>query len=163
MERSDSPWRQPVVWLLVLIPLASMVAAGMLVFEALRSSGSDDPVADPVRRTAQIQVVDLGPDARASRDGLSAVVRIAPGFVEVLPVTGQFAPGQTLRLLLQHPAHAEQDRALLLPPGGNGWRVPARIAMGHEWRVQLTANDTSWRLTGRLPKGQQAARLAPAL
>jgi len=33
----------------------------------------------------------------------------------------------------------------------------------HDWKLQLSDADERWRLRGRLPKGQQAAHLEPAL
>ena len=68
-------WREPMVWLVALIPLAAVVGTLWMVFVASDAPGTDDAVADPVRRTAQVQVADLGPDARAQALRLSAVVR----------------------------------------------------------------------------------------
>ena len=64
-----SHWRNPVMWLVVGLPLLSIVAGVGLVVTAVRTGGAD-PVNDPVRRVAQIQTTDLGPDAAAKRLGL---------------------------------------------------------------------------------------------
>ena len=48
------PWKEPMVWLVVAIPAASVLASVALLVTAARSSGNNDVVADPVRRTAQI-------------------------------------------------------------------------------------------------------------
>jgi uncharacterized protein len=45
-------------------------------------------------------------------------------------------------------------------PTGRGWRTPAPPA-GHDWLLQLTAADGSWRLVGRLVRGERAAALVP--
>ena len=57
--------REPMVWLMLGLPLASVVAGVGLLVAAVRSGGADE-VTDVVQGTAQIQVSTLGPDARAS-------------------------------------------------------------------------------------------------
>jgi len=158
-----SPWRQPIVWLVVALVAAAVIGGVSMVIVA--SDGSSDAVADPVRRTAQIQTVDLGPDAVARREKLSAVVRVdaARALVEVLPVSGAFDRSAPLRLTLVHPARASEDLGLLLQPTELGWRVDAAVDGGHDWNVQLGPPDARWRLLGRLPKGQLATHLRPAL
>lgn len=156
-------WREPMVWLIALIPLAAVVGTLWMVFAAGDAPGTDDSVADPVRRTAQVQVADLGPDARAAALRLSAVVRIGKGVVEVLPVDGTFDREATLILSLRHPSRADADRVLKLAPGETGWRAEAGLDGSHDWNVQLAPADQGWRLLGRWPAGQQAAYLRPAL
>jgi hypothetical protein len=128
-------------------------------------AGNDDAVADPVQRTAQVQTADLGPDATARERKLSAIVRIDAGqpLVEVLPVDGDFGPAAPLQLHLRHPVTAAEDVTLQLQPTELGWRTDAEVAGDHDWNVELGPADASWRLQGRLPAGQQAAHLQPAL
>lgn len=150
------------MWLVVGLPLLSIVAGVGLVVIAVRSGGADT-VSDPVSRVAQIQTTDLEPDESARKLGLSAVLRVEDGIVEVLPATGSFARDQPLQLLLQHPTREAEDLQLRLLPEGPGWRLQQPVDAGHDWVVQLRAADGSWRLHGRLPKQQRAARLAPSL
>jgi hypothetical protein len=161
-EPRQSPWRIPAFWLVVGLPLLSIVAGVGLVVIAVRSGGADT-VSDPVRRVAQIQTTDLGPDANAKKLGLSAVLRVEDGIVEVLPATGTFARTQPLQLVLAHPARQAEDLRLELAPQGPGWRSERAVDPAHDWVVQLRAADGSWRLHGRLPRQQHAARLAPSL
>lgn len=160
-------WREPMVWLVALIPLAAVVGTLWMVFAASQAPGTDDAVADPVRRTAQVQVADLGPDARAQALRLSAVVRSSrlrgKAVVEVLPVDGDFAREAPLTLALRHPARADADRELTLAPTDTGWRVEADLDASHDWNVQLRPADGTWRLLGRWPARQQATYLKPAL
>lgn len=150
------------VWLVVALPLASVVAGVALLVIAARS-GSTDVVADRVQRTAQIQVADLGPDGRARQLHLTAILRTETNVVEVLPVTGEFRRDAPLRLALHHPARAGADRTLVLQPTELGWRAAASIDGRHDWNARLAPEDGTWRLQGRLPKGQRAAHLASAL
>lgn len=162
-NRGRSPWREPMVWLLVAIPASAVLASIALVVIAGRSSGTDDAVADAVRRTAQVQQADLGPDARARQLGLSAVVRSGNGLVEVVPVAGAFDRAAPLTLALRHPTRAAADRQLTLAPSATGWRGDAEPDLTHDWNVQLGPADGHWRLLARWPAGQQAAYLRPAL
>lgn len=168
MKRSDSTngarpfWREPMVWLVLGIPLASIVAGVGLVVVAVRSGGSD-AIGDEVKRVSQIQTTDLGPDHAARRLGLLAVIKVSDGMVEVLPASAGFDRAASLHATFEHPLHAAADLQLQLQPSELGWRAEQRIDGSHDWRVRLAPNDGSWRLLGRLPRQQQAARLAPAL
>lgn len=157
-------WKQPVMWLVVGLPLASVVA-GIVMIVVAGGSDAIDTSPDQVRRTAQIQTVDLGPDQFAANEKLSAIVRLDPEheLVEVLPVSGTFDHSAPLRLELLHPSRQEQDRVLLLQATELGWRSTARIGGDHDWNVRLGPVDAHWRLQGRLPKGQLATNLGPRL
>ena len=158
-----SAWREPMVWLVAAIPAAAVATTFALLYVAARSSGNNDAVADPVRRTAQVQVADLGPDAVARQRDLSAVLRADAHGIEVLPVDGEFDREAKLVLALHHPAQAGADRRIELTPTATGWRSAERPQLGHDWNVQLGPEDGRWRLTGRWPAGQQATYLRPAL
>ena len=164
--KAESPWRQPVVWLMVAL-VAAAVAGGVVMLRVAGGDGSVDAVPDEVQRTGQAQQSDLGPDQRAAERKLSAIARIDAkgGFVEIVPVSGDFDRHAPLRLRLHHPLRAAEDQVLELVPGGAGWRADARPAGDHDWTLQLEpANDAGdWRLRGRLPRGQLAVLLHPAL
>lgn len=162
----NSPWRQPVVWLMLAL-VGAVVVGSVVMLRIAGGDGNVDAVPDQVQRTGQVQQTDLGPDARAAERKLSAIVRIDAkgGFIEVLPVSGDFDRAMPLRLRLHHPLHAAEDLAVELAPTDTGWRAPAEPAMTHDWNLQLQpATDAdAWRLRGRLPRGQLAAHLHPAL
>ena len=114
-RHARSPWREPMVWLVAALPLASVIAAFGLLIVDRRSSGSNDLVVDPVQRTAQVQVADLGPDARAQQLALSArCCACARDRVEVLPVTGDFDREHGAVAAAGHPGRAALDRRLAL-------------------------------------------------
>lgn len=162
MDERKPLWKTPVMWLVIGLPLVAVIAGLSLVVIAVRSGGAD-VVRDDVRRVSQIQTTDLGPDQQARALGLSAVLRIDEGVIEVIPVTGDFARKAPLRLLLQHPAQTAGDIQLELAATDAGWRLEQAIDDGHDWIVELSAGDGGWRLHGRLPKQQHATRLAPSL
>lgn len=160
-------FRNPVMWLVIGLPLLSIVAGVGLVVIALRSGG-DDAVIDTVQRTAQIQTTELGPDERARSMKLSAVLHVDAKGVDALPVGGGFANGDVprdvpLSLTLSHPSDASRDVRVELKPSELGWRADLALEPGHDWLLQLTPADAQWRLRGRLVAGQGAAHLAPAL
>lgn len=162
-DREHKPWwKTPVMWLVVGLPLASVVAGVSLVVIATRSGGAD-VVRDEVQRVSQIQTADLGPDTRARELGLSAVLRADEGVVQVIAATGDFDRGAPVRLVLQHPSRQDGDVEFDLSPDDTGWRGDGEVDHGHDWVVLLTATDGSWRLQGRMPREQRAVRLAPAL
>lgn len=153
-------WREPMVWLIVGLPLASMVFAFWLLWAAVRTDGNDD-LGEHVQRTGEAQVADLGPDARARELGLVAVLRVDGKGVDVYPAQGGFPRQQALTLTLRHPTDARQDRSLQLPASADGWRASAAIGDGHDWLAQLTPRDGHWRLRGRLRAGSHSVRLEP--
>lgn len=158
-----SAWREPMVWLVAAIPASAVVASFALLTAAARSSGTDDAVGDVVQRTAQVQVADMGADARARALGLQAIVRVEGDRLTVLPAAGAFDHGTDLVLTLRHPTHAERDLTRRMRPTPQGWGAQASVDIRHDWNVQLAPPDASWRLQGRWGTGVQAAHLGPAL
>lgn len=160
--RADHPLREPMMWLVAGIPAVSVVAGISLVVIAVMNR-REDQVIDTVQRTAQVQVADWGPDARARELGLAAVLQVNADDVRVLPAAGRLPAGQSLQLRFAHPTDGAADRQLTLPPGASGWIQPAHIDTGHAWEVQLQPEDGSWRLVGRLLPRERAVHLGPAL
>lgn len=165
---TDKPMqRNPVLWLIVGLP-ALVIVAGLATLYIAISHGGSDAIPDEVRRTAQIQTAELGPDQRAAELKLSAVFSVQKDHLEVLPATGPLVDdkamrAQPLRLLLAHPTDGAKDIELKLLPTAAGWRVDHALDAGHDWRIQVQPEGTAWRLHGRLPAGQRGVLLTPAL
>lgn len=165
MEQKSSPWRQPVVWLMMVL-VGAVVVGSIIMYVVANKDGPMDVVPDKVQSTGQAQQVDLGPDGRAAQRNLAAIARIDEehGYVEVIPVSGDFDRKATLTLHLHHPTRAADDMALALAATDTGWRVDAKPALDHDWLLQLApAKGDAWRLRGRMPRGQLAVQLRPAL
>jgi hypothetical protein len=77
MEPKSSPWRQPIVWLMVALVGAAIVGSVWLL-KVAANGDSVDVVPDEVQRTGQAQQADFGPDATAAERKLGAIVRIEP-------------------------------------------------------------------------------------
>ncbi len=165
---NDKPLqRNPVLWMIVGLP-ALVIVAGLSTLYIAISHGGSDAIPDEVRRTAQIQTAELGPDQRAAELKLSAVFSVQEGHLEVLPATGPLVDdkamrAQPLRLLLAHPTDGTKDVELKLTPTPAGWRVDHALDPGNDWRIQLQPEGTAWRLQGRLPAGRRGVLLTPAL
>ena len=167
MSSFFSHWRNPVIWLVIGLPLVAIVAGVGLIVVSVRSGGSD-AVPEDVRRTAQVQLADLGPDASAARLQMRAVVRVDTdqGLVEVIPAAGDFPKDDSLVLTLVHPAAEASDRRITLQASEAGWRSAALdtapIVSG-AWNLVLQDASGAWRLQGRLEDGTLAAVVQPAL
>lgn len=160
-NKTGSPWRQPMMWLVVGLPAITVIALVTLVIMAA-GPGSTDSIDTSVRRTAQMQTADLGPDEAAARLQLAALLRVDGAALEALPLHAGFDTARPLHLSMRHPTRSELDRDFVLQPGGAGWRADAPdLGLDHDWTLQLAPEDASWRLKGRLPKGQLSARLQP--
>ena len=154
-------WREPLVWMVFGIPAIAVVALAWMVFIAA-GPGSTDSVDTSVKRTAQMQTVDLGPDETAAQLRLAALLRVDRESLEVLPLHAGFDTSKPLQLSMRHPARADLDRSFELQPQRGSWRIASpELDLGHDWTLQLTPQDGSWRLQGRLDKGQLSARLQP--
>ena len=167
MTKPRLAWKEPMVWLVVVLPALAVIASIALLIAAARSSGNNDMVADSVQHTGQIQEADIGPDARAMALKLGAVLQSEDGMLRVFPAGGDFLLSQPLQLKLLHPNRQDDDVHLTLVPDALGWHVKHATDPGNDWNVQLSdgdaSHDVSWRLRGRLPRGQRATHLGPAL
>lgn len=149
-------------WMVVILPLASVVAGIATLVIALRA-GSSDAVIDPVQRTAQIQERDLEADRRTASFGLGAQLTREDTGISVR-VTGALPPATALTLTLAHPLAGSQDQHIpLARTGDRQYQSTTAIDNAHDWNVQLAPADGSWRLVGRLVKDQDALALRPAL
>lgn len=153
-------WREPMLWLVFGLPAVAVVASVLLIISATNPGANDDS-SDAVRRTSQIQDTDLTPDLMARQLGVSMHLRVAEDTLELRPV-GHVPARAPLHLTLSHPTRADQDVQLTLDPVDGLWRSTARIDTGHDWNLRLVADDSSWRLSGRLVRGEASTLLAPA-
>ncbi|MCB1561548.1 MAG: FixH family protein [Xanthomonadales bacterium] len=154
--------REPLLWLVIGLPLAAVVAGILTLVIAIRAGGAD-ALPDPVRRTAQIQQLDLGPDHLARDASLTGNLQIEADGRMRLQLDGEVAQA-VLLLQLIHPADAAQDRQIALHRDAAAWSGSVSdIDTGHDWRLQLMSPDQGWRLHGRWHRGQRSIHLAPAL
>lgn len=162
----STPWyRQPLVWMLIMLPATVVVASFITLYLAIRS---DDGLVedDYYQRGKEINRV-LDRDHAAQRYGLRAQVSldVTAGRVAVQLDAAQptlLASTERLELKLLHATREGLDADVFLvrtPDGRYQGALPA-LAQGH-WYLQLAAKD--WRLTGELHvPADSATELLPA-
>jgi hypothetical protein len=159
MSRPRHAWREPMVWLMLAIPAATVVA-GIATLRLARAEGGLDAAPESVQRTAQTQVTDLGPDRRAAALGLQANLRVDARGRPVLRLPERADGALALRLV--HPTRADGDLEWTRAVPGGDWSGPAvPIAARGHWVLEPA--DRAWRLVGRWPVDGGVVALQPAV
>lgn len=161
-----SGWRNPVLWLMLALPLGTVVA-GLWTLKIAAGVSAVDSAPEPVKRTAQIQVSDLTADEAAARLALSAQLQWSPERLRVI-AAGLTADEPVLQLDFVHPTESSLDRRVdLHADGQGGWRTQdnavTTIDPAIAWHIRLSPPDGRWRLVGRLRPGQSVLALQPAI
>jgi hypothetical protein len=161
--KSQAWYRQPMLLLVIGLPAAAVIAGFATLSLALRGSGD---TGDPrVRRVAQTQVADLGPDRAAARLALGAVATLDADGTVTLRFEGAVAAEPELELSLRHVTDPGRDRAAALAPAGYGvyaGRLDAPRAAG-AYNAELVPPDGGWRLVGRLENASSRVSLEAAV
>lgn len=139
-------WREPMVWLLIALPLSAVVGGAITIWYATRYA--DAMVTDDFHKEGVAIQQDTERDALARRLGLSAQIDQRGGSLH-LTLRGTLAspPGQLL-LRLVHPTEATQDIQLVLsrnPDGTYSSPLPEAIQGSRQWLLEPLEHD--WRLT----------------
>ena len=154
-------WREPMAWLVLGLPLLTVVASAVMIVLSLRDPA--DASGNATHRIAQVQMEDLGADREAARRGLHATLHAvtANGELRVLLEPDVDAP-HTLELALRHPTRAESDRIVSLHRDGRQWLGrTAPWPATQAWDLQLVDTARAWRLRGRLQAAVSTAELHP--
>jgi hypothetical protein len=158
------PWyREPMLALVIGLPLAAVVASFATLVIAARGHG--DAMDHGVRRVAQTQTTDLRPDHEAARLGLEATLSMDADGSVALQFQSGAPPAGPLALTLRHSADPGRDRIVALEPRDGtrfgGMLLPPRAAGAYN--LTLAPPDGAWRLVGRLDAGSRRAALQAAL
>lgn len=131
-DEPGTPWfRHPWMWLVVGLPLTSVVASLTFVFIAVKNQ--DDLVRDDWYKAGRAINQDLGAESHAKTLGLSGVLVLDPAAPSISVVVSNSAelPDQ-LQLLLVHSTIAQEDMtAILTRTSADTWQgsLP-RLPMG---------------------------------
>jgi hypothetical protein len=141
------PWhRQPLVWLVIGIPLSAIIAGFITLGIALQSDHS--PVADDYYKRGLAMNRDLSRLDAARALGLTAQVRLAASVAEVRLASREGAPlPAQLTLRLTHATLPGHDQALSLmqiQPGEYRAALPVLKA----GRYNLVLESGPWKLLG---------------
>lgn len=146
--RQPRPWfREPFMWLVVGIPLLTVVAGLSTVFIASRHS--DPVVSDEFRKEGLAIQHDPARDLAAARMGAQAQTTITATHMTVDVKLAVGDPPSALVAVLSHATRAELDRLVVLDraPDGRYRATFESLEPGH-WYVELSPRDRSWRLRG---------------
>ncbi|WP_445144633.1 FixH family protein [Dyella sp. Tek66A03] len=158
MNQTRRLWREPMIWMLVGLPLASVAIGFSLLFAAVHPGREDREMADK-----QIQVGRMLVSARSavevSTQGL--VLRTKGDMIEALPMDGNFPRGGKLTLTLTSPHAPGGNRSYQLVPSELGWRGLGSLEGSDDWAVQLTPDNAVWLLRGHWPSQARFIHLKP--
>ena len=164
-QQPHPPWyREPMMAVVIGLPLMSIVAGFSLLGIALHAGGAD-AIPQEVRRTGKAQVGDIAADAQAHALGLRAQLHVdrETGAVALDFLEGDTPQDMQLELRLIHPTAAASDITVPLVRHNLGYLGRLEATRRHDWQLVLTPADRQWRLIARLGAQADAVRLHPAL
>lgn len=156
------PWyREPLVLLVIALPVATVVAGLSTLLIAER--GADSIVAGEFRKDGLAINQDSTRDRAAARLGVSALLHLDGTTLRAEVTAAAAALPAQLVVVLSHATRADLDRRLTLTATGVGRYAGAlpRLAPGH-WYLELAPPDRRWRLTADFADAPTTLRLRPA-
>jgi hypothetical protein len=160
MEPTRPAWREPLVWMVVGIPAATIVA-GLFTWW-IAAQRADSNVAEDWYKRGMAINRSLERESKAQALGLHARLSMPAEHDLRVVLTGPPAAlPPTVTVTLTHPVRAEQDRKLSLDRQADGaYRtVSPQVLPGH-WGVAIEAQD--WRIAARRITLREGASLSVA-
>lgn len=156
-------WREPMMWLIIALPLTAVVAS--LVTWWIAARGADPLVAEDYYKQGMAIHQILERESRAAALGLTAQLQVQGGELRVQLYGRLDAYPDQLELTLVHPAREEHDLTLVLPATAQGeYRADLPLLSAGQRRLILESASQEWRLTGRIDLPMTSLRLeAPVL
>ncbi len=157
-QPKSSWWREPMVWLIIALPLTAVVAS--LITWWIAARGADPLVAEDYYKQGMAIHQRLDHETRAAALGLMAELRVQGGELRIHLAGRLDAYPDRLQLTLVHPSRQEQDLTLILPATALGeYRSALPPLPAGQRRLILEAADQDWRLTGRAVLPMTSLRL----
>lgn len=147
-QQTSHWWREPMVWLIIALPLAAVVASLITWWIAARDA--DALVAEDYYKQGMAIHQTLEREARAAALGLAAELQVQDDELSVRLQGRLDRYPERLQLILVHPTRQERDLELVLPAYALGeYRaVLPRLPAGQR-RFILQPAEQDWRITGR--------------
>lgn len=161
MSNGRKPWQEPMVWLMVGIPAATVVAGLATLAIAVRS-GAMDTVPSSVQRVAQAQVLDsAADDLAASKDyrGFLLLDHSTSAWKVSLKTVPADLGVSAVRVLFVHPTLAASDVGIELSAGEGALQNALDFT---PQQIIVTDAAGTWRLVGSY-SNRSAITLTPAL
>ncbi len=153
----------PVLWIVVGVPLTTILASIITVWVSL--SGAEPELPAYYHSEGLELDADLARARRAAELGVSAELAVTAdgaAMVALRFASPQAKAPEELTLRLTHATLADRDRTWVLERGSDGlYRGRAATPGDGPWLVQIDAVD-DWRLRGRLPATATQRRLGAA-
>ncbi|WP_157956426.1 hypothetical protein [Dyella sp. C11] len=159
MNPIRSAWREPMVWMLVGLPLASVAIGFALLFAAVHPGREDMEIVGETTRVGKL-LVAAKDEPSATVDTMGLVLRTKGDMIEAVPVDGNFPRGGKLKLLLSSPGESAPARTFVLSPSELGWRGVGSLD-GSDWHVDLHPDNDAWTLHGEWKVQARSIRLVP--
>ena len=140
-------WRkEPMVWLIIALPLSAVIAGVLTIWIATRHA--DTLVSKDYYKVGMAPLQHTEQDEQAARLGLKAVLQ-ASGDTLTVRLAGQLTPPPSLSLMLAHPTEAAEDiqLSLMLQPDGS-YQGPLPVLAAGKRRLMLQPSGGEWRLSG---------------
>lgn len=162
MKKPRKAWREPMVWMLIGLPLAMVAIGFALLFAAVDHGGPVADSPDKVTRLGHLQLTaEEAPQTRGSKPVTELILRHNGGMIEAVPTDARIARGGDLTVVLTAQDASAQVLVVHLKPSELGWRGAGVISDEHTWRIEATSDRAPWRLQGQWPAEARFARLAP--
>lgn len=161
MNKQRSAWREPMVWMLVGLPLASVAIGFALLFAAVHPGREDMETIQNATRVGKLLVSAQANEAATEVSTGGLVLRVKGDMIEAVPVDGDFPRGGKLQLTLTSSDASAATRAFQLSPSELGWRGVGSLAGAREWLVELKPDNAAWSLRGHWAIDARAVRLSP--
>ncbi len=161
IAQHKSPWwREPLVWLIIALPLTAVLAS--LVTWWIAARGADPLVAEDYYKQGMAVHQTLERESRAAALGLSAQFQVQEGELRIHLEGRLDAYPDELQLTLVHPSRQEHDLTLVLPATAQGeYRIALPPMQAGQRRIILQSEEQGWRLTGRAMLPLADFRLLP--
>jgi hypothetical protein len=151
-ETNLNSWhRVPIVWMLIAIPLSSVLVGMVMLWFAITSY--DGLVVDDYHQQGKEINRTLARNTTALEYGIRAELEFLPksGILKLrLSSARQLPEANTLPLSFVHRTRAGEDISITLQKSANGeYIAPLPLLKASNWIVQLETSE--WRITGQAP------------
>jgi len=160
MTHTRSAWREPMVWLLVGLPLASVAIGFALLFAAVHPGREDMETVRNVTKVGKLLVAAQDAEPATPIETMGLVLRTKGDMIEAVPVDGEFPRGGKLELKLVS-GDAQEERRYELSPSELGWRGVGSVENDRDWTVELRPDSAAWTMHGRWTAQARSLRLMP--
>lgn len=140
------PWyRQPWLWFLLSVPIASVILSSIMVTVAVR--GKDAMVSDNYYKDGMAINQTIEQDQAADRLNLHPELSIQTDGTVLLAFGATLNPPEPwLTLKVIHPTIGDRDVEIRLLPTAEGFIGTLPSALQGRWIVDLYSHDNTWRI-----------------